>query len=169
MLTVPDIEECLSRAYVYAVAGRAGVNLAGSVKDYGTDGTFREVERSNGIRFENGWSLDFQLKASINCSFEQNDVVYDLDANTYRKLFLRRQNGATPIILIVLSLPSDAAEWLVLSEDELLMRWCCYWWLVQGAWSDNTSTVRIRIPRCQQLTPDGLAVLFQHLKDGTLQ
>ena len=50
MLTTADIEECLSRAYVYAVAGRADVNLADSIKDYGTDGTFREVERFNGKR-----------------------------------------------------------------------------------------------------------------------
>ena len=169
MLTEADIEECLSRAYVYAVAGRAGVNLAGSIKDYGTDGTFRDVQRSNGMRFESGWSLDFQLKASINCGIEQDSIVYDLDADTYRKLLLRRQNGATPIILIVLALPSAITDWLVHSEDELLLRRCCYWWLVAGDWSDNSRTVRVRIPRCQQLTPDGLTVLLQQLKDGVLQ
>lgn len=167
MLTEADIEECLSRAYVYAVAGRAGVNLAGSIKDYGTDGTFRDVQRCNGMRFESGWSLDFQLKASKNCGFEQDCIVYDLEADTYKKLLLRQQNGATPIILIVMALPRDNADWLVHNEDELLLRRCCYWWVVSGDWSDNSRTVRIRIPRCQQLTPDGLTALFQKLKDGT--
>ena len=67
-----------------------------------------------------------------------------------------------------MALPPDAAEWLVHSEDELLLRRCCYWWMVTGEWSDNSRTVRIRIPRGQQLTPDRLTALFQQLKDGTL-
>jgi hypothetical protein len=54
------------------------------------------------MRFESGWSLDFQLKASKNCGIEQNSIVYDLEADTYRKLYLRQQNGATPILLIVM-------------------------------------------------------------------
>jgi hypothetical protein len=168
MLTTADIEECMSRAYVYAVAGRAGVNLAGSIKDYGTDGTFREVQRFDGKRFESGWSLDFQLKASIRCSFEEGFLVYDLDADTYRKLLLRKQNGAIPIILIVMALPPESDSWLCHSEDELLLRRCCYWWSVEGDWSDNTSTVRIRIPRQQQLTPDSLTALLAEVKNGSL-
>jgi hypothetical protein len=168
MLTEADIEECLSRAYVYAVAGRAGVNLAGSIKDYGTDGTFRHVQRVDGKRFESGWSLDFQLKASKNCGFEEAFIVFDLEADTYRQLLTRRNNGATPIILIVMALPTDAARWLIHTEDELLMRHCCYWWQVEGEWSENKASVRIRIPRNQQLTPDGLIDLFGKLKDGTL-
>jgi hypothetical protein len=168
MLTTADIEECLSRAYVYAVAGRAGVNLAGSIKDYGTDGTFREVERFNGKRLESGWSLDFQLKASIRCSFEDDSLVYDLEADTYRNLLHRRTNGATPIVLIVMALPPEADQWLCHSEDELLLRRCCYWWVVDGPWSDNTSTVRIRIPRQQQLTPESLTVLLADVKSGSL-
>lgn len=168
MLTEPDIEECLSRAYVYAVAGRAGVNLAGSIKDYGTDGTFRDVQRSNGKRFESGWSLDFQLKASKNCGFETNFLVYDLEADTYRQLLMRRNNGATPIILIVMALPDNVADWLVHSESELLMRRCCYWWQVDGEPSKNKSSVRIRIPRNQQLTPEALTTLMERLKSGIL-
>jgi len=169
MLTEADIEECLSRAYVYAVAGRAGVNLAGSIKDYGTDGTFRDVQRCKGKRFESGWSIDFQLKASKNCGFEDTYVVFDVGADTYRQLLMRRDNGATPIILVVMALPTDATQWLIHTEDELLMRRCCYWWQVEGNWSDNTSTQRIRIPRAQQLTPEGLIELFGRLKDGSLR
>jgi len=168
MLTEADIEECLGRAYVYTVAGRAGGNLAGSIKDYGTDGTFRDVLRCNGRLFESGWSIDFQLKASKNCGFEENFIVFDLEADTYRQLLTRSNNGATPILLIVMALPTDAAHWLVHTEDELLMRRCCYWWQVEGEWSENTRTVRIRIPRTQQLTPNALTTLMGRLKDGSL-
>jgi hypothetical protein len=169
MLTEADIEECISRAYVYAVAGRAGVNLSGPIKDYGTDGTFRDVQRSDGRRFESGWSIDFQLKASKNCGLEESFVVFDLEADTYRQLLTRRDNGAIPIVLILMALPKDVTKWLVHTEDVLELRHCCYWWRVEGDWSDNTASVRIRIPRTQQLNPESLVQLLKDLKDGSLQ
>jgi Domain of unknown function (DUF4365) len=168
MLPTNDIEEALSRAYVTAIAGRAGFNLWGPIKDFGTDGTFREIGILNGQRFENGWSLDFQLKASINCALEEEFLVYDLDADTYRKLLSRSQNGGTPMILIVMALPHDSAEWLAHSEDYLLVRKCCYWHFVTGEWSENKNSVRIRIPRTQQLTVENLKMLFTQLKGGSL-
>jgi hypothetical protein len=43
VLTDQHIAEALSRAYVRAIAGRAGVNLAIREYDYGVDGSFDEV------------------------------------------------------------------------------------------------------------------------------
>lgn len=43
MLTDQHIAEALSRAYVRAIAGRAGLNLAIREYDYGVDGSFDEV------------------------------------------------------------------------------------------------------------------------------
>lgn len=42
MLTEEHIKEGLSRAYVLAVAHRAGFNISKSEFDYGIDGTFKE-------------------------------------------------------------------------------------------------------------------------------
>ena len=168
MLPTNDIEEALSRAYVTAVAGRAGFNLWGPSKDFGTDGTFREIQIQNGQRFESGWSLDFQLKASIQCTLEEGFLVYDLDADTYRHLLTRTQNGGSPIVLIVMALPNDSTQWLTHSEEQLLVRRCCYWYFITGEWSENKQSVRIRIPRAQQLTPENLKMLFAQLKGGGL-
>jgi hypothetical protein len=49
VLTDQHIAESLSRAYVRAIAGRAGLNLAIREYDYGVDGSFDEVEV--------GWAL----------------------------------------------------------------------------------------------------------------
>jgi hypothetical protein len=168
MMTDNDIEESLSRAYVFAVAGRAGVLLGGTVKDYGCDGTFHEVVVLGGKRMQGGFSIDFQLKASKNCTLDNNDVVYDLDAETHRKLIFRKQQGGTPIVLIVLVLPSETDDWLVHSEDQLLIKQCCYWCVVDGVATANKNTVRIRIPRSQQLTPEAVNDLLARVRAGTM-
>jgi hypothetical protein len=168
MMTQNDIEEALSRAYVFAVAGRAGVNISGSVKDYGTDGTFKRVIIFEGNLMENGFPLDFQLKASIDCKIEPNFVVYDMKADAYQKLAYRRNNGSTPQILILLALPPDAEQWMGHSEDALLIRQCCYWYLVDKDFTENTSSVRIRIPRSQQFTTGALEELLTKAESGEL-
>ncbi|MBD1859679.1 MULTISPECIES: hypothetical protein [Leptolyngbya] len=43
MLTDQHIAEAISRAYIRAIAGRAGLNLAIREYDYGVDGSFDEV------------------------------------------------------------------------------------------------------------------------------
>ena len=65
MLTDQHISEALSRAYVRAISGRAGLNLAIREYDYGVDGSFDEVVVRQSRRVESGFSLSFQLKASI--------------------------------------------------------------------------------------------------------
>jgi len=169
MMTDNDIEENMSRAYVFAVAGRAGVLLGSTVKDYGCDGTFHEVVvLGGGKRMQGGFSIDFQLKASKNCTLEDNDVVYDLDAETHKKLVSRKEQGGTPMILIVLVLPAATNDWLVHSEDQLLIKQCCYWCVVDGVPTNNKSTVRIRIPRRQQLTPEAVTDLLARARAGAM-
>jgi hypothetical protein len=169
MMTQNDIEESLSRAYVFAVAGRAGVNIAGSIKDYGIDGTFRRVVMFGEERIETGFPVDFQLKASIDCKLEPDSVVYDMKADAYQKLVYRRNNGSSPHILILLALPADAEQWIGHSEDALLIRQCCYWYQVGHEYTENTSSIRIRIPRNQQLTPSSLNTLLDMAEEGSLQ
>ena len=168
MMTDNDIEESLSKAYVSAVAGRAGVLLGDTIKDYGCDGTFHEVANLGGKRVKGSFSIDFQLKASKNCRLESENVVYDLDADTHRKLVFRKQQGGTPIVLIVLVLPANANDWLVHSEDQLLIKQCCYWYVVDDVATENKTTVRIRIPRSQQLTPEAVNALLARVRAGTM-
>ena len=167
MLTEQHTAEALSRAYVQAVAGKAGVNLSFPLHDYGIDGAFRPIHIVGGRRVESGFSLDFQLKASKNWTINENHVVYDLEAKTYNDLVLRRSSGTVvPCILILLCLPEDPQEWLDLNEERLLLRKCCYWEHLKGDPTENTQTVRIRIPAVQLLSPESLLILLERIKGG---
>ena len=53
MLTDQHIAEALSRVYVRAIAGRAGLNLAIREYDYGVDGSFDEVVVKSEFRDRN--------------------------------------------------------------------------------------------------------------------
>jgi Domain of unknown function (DUF4365) len=100
VLTDQHIAEALSRAYVRAIAGRAGLNLAIREYDYGVDGSFDEVVVRQNRRVESGSSLSFQLKTSTQWQLDSTDAIYDLETKTYNDLILRRSmRAATPCIL----------------------------------------------------------------------
>jgi Domain of unknown function (DUF4365) len=167
VLTDQHIAESLSRAYVRAVAGRAGLNLAIREYDYGVDGSFDEVVVRQNRRVESGFSLSFQLKASTQWQIDSAQVVYDLEAKTYNDLILRgSMRAATPCILILLALPADAEQWLICEESELRLQGTCYWEYLSGSLSENRASVRIRIPRSQRLTPESLLTLIGNVKTG---
>lgn len=161
MISRQHIEEGLSRAYVQAVAARAGINLTMPLNDYGVDGTFRKVIRSHHRLYESGFSLDYQLKASTRWQLEKENVVYDLEAKTYNDLVLRSTGNATPLLLLLVCLPKEPRQWLECTEAGLLLRGCCYWDFVRGKVTKNLRTVRIRIPRSQQFTPNVIANLLK--------
>ncbi len=167
MLTEQHIAEALSRAYVRAIAGRAGLNLAIREYDYGVDGSFDEVVVRQNRRVESGFSLSFQLKASTQWQLDDIQVIYDLEAKTYNDLILRRSmRSATPCILILLALPLDSRQWLICEETQLRLQGTCYWEYLSGRLSENRQSVRIRIPRSQRLTPESLLTLIENVKTG---
>lgn len=167
MLTEQHIAEALSRAYVRAIAGRAGLNLAIREYDYGVDGSFDEVVVRQNRRVESGFSLSFQLKASTQWQLHSTCVTYDLEVKTYNDLILRRSmRAATPCILILLALPSDSAQWLICEEAQLRLQGTCYWEYLSGSLSENRQSVRIRILRSQRLTPESLLTLIENIKTG---
>ncbi len=171
-LTSQDIEEVLSDAYVRMVCGRAGMNILKPDKDYGIDGTFRPITirdqlgKPQNRRLQNNFTVDYQLKATIDWTLEPTCVVYDLEAKTYNDLVFLNSNSSSPCILLVLCLHKDHASWLVQDEDALRLHHCCYWAYLIGAETTNTATKRIRIPRSNQFTPTALSIMFDRLENG---
>lgn len=167
MLTEQHIIESLSRAYVRALAGKAGLNLSVREYDYGVDGNFDEITIRDKRRVESGFSLSFQLKASTLWQRDDNTVIYDLEAKTYNDLVLRRNfRMAVPCILILFALPPDSSQWLIYNEEEMRLRGSCYWDYLSGAPTENRQSVRIRIPRQQRLTSESLLDLIEKVKTG---
>jgi hypothetical protein len=158
MLTEEHSKEDLSRAYVLAVAARAGVlvNINDRNHDYGIDGSFHEVSIINGGRVESGVTIDFQLKATSRDIIREECVSFPIDAKMNNRLAQRHGRlHCTSVILIVLCLPSQPDEWLKLSEDELILRKCCYWSKI-SSFTSNLNTCIIEIPRSQMFTPVAL-------------
>jgi len=162
----PDtqIEELLSWAHIQAVAWRAGVSISIPERDFGVDGTFRQLTVLGSRRFPSGQALDFQLKASKQCMLESNDIVYDLEVKTYNDLVVRNASKhAIPCVLLLKVIPIDSGLWIDTSEEGLLIRGGCYWAYLEGKPSTNKNTVRIHIPRTQQFTPACLINLLKNL------
>jgi len=62
----------------------------------------------------------------------------------------------------------DEADWLSLSEHELLLRKCCYWYRLTGEETGNSSTKRIRVPKLQRLDPFVVTDLLSQVERGLL-
>lgn len=168
MITSQHIEEDLSRAYIQAVVAKAGAILAlDRAHDYAIDGTVRQVRYVNGKRKESGFHLDFQLKSCKNVVLTADEARYDLDVDTYNYLVERHAAKYTnKVLLILLALHEAEAEWLSLSEEQLVVKKCCYWISLSGALSNNKETRRVTIPRANLLTPEKLNELLTIVEEG---
>ncbi len=163
--------EILSRAYVQAVAGKAGINLSLGKRelDYGIDGTFHPITVSEGSLVEEGFPLDFQLKASTTWKDDSANIIYDMKVKAYNKIVNRNnRNGAVPNILLLLCLPTEPKDWLEISEEQLLLRKCCYWSHLVGEPIDRhpDSSIRVRIPKGQYLSPQSVKMLLDKTEAG---
>ena len=171
MLTIQHIEEGLSRAYLMAVAARAGVNIGAQQHDYGVDGTIARIRILDGGRHvEDGIKFDFQLKATTKWRLNEDNVSYSLEAKTYNDMVERCSRLRTvPLLLVLMCLPDEQRLWLENDEEHLLLRRCCYWMTLAGNSTINSSTVAVRIPRSQLLTPDSLIKLLDEVAAGRIQ
>src|SRR5262245_7998967 len=110
MLTRSHRQEALSKAYVRAVAAKAGVICSEPEQDYGIDMCLRAVRMRGDRHADAGGQVDLQLKSTTRAAVEADKIVYDLEMKNYDDL---RQGGVNcPRILVVLVLPEDEEQWL---------------------------------------------------------
>jgi hypothetical protein len=159
-ITEQHTEESLCFAHIYALAGVAGVNYsARKTYDYGVDGQFSPVVSRGGRRIDTGFPLDFQAKATVNWELVDGHIVYDLEAKTYND-FACRTSAESTMILILLCLPKIRGDWHGATCTETIMRHCCYWHVISGEPTSNTSRQRIYVPNGNLLTPASLNELL---------
>jgi hypothetical protein len=165
---IQSIEESMSVSWVSAIVSRAGATYDIVNRDYGVDLTVRRVDSIDGKRMDMGGIFDCQLKATINWGEDKDFVIYDLDADTYNKLLYRRNNSSIPCFLVVMCLPKNSKEWICVSEESLTIKKCCYYFSVSGKPTENKSSVRVKIPREQLLTPSVIKNLIKKISQGEL-
>ena len=156
-------KEKFSDAYLQAVAAVAGYGLAKPNPDSdsvdwivsapGTEGTPRRPR------------LEVQLKCSARDILRETHLHFPLEIKNYDDL--RHPDPCVHCILVVVTVPMDIGEWIKHSEQELSMRRCGYWLSLRGEPDMiNASSVTVRLPRSQPLTPDALRTIMQRINDG---
>ncbi|ACI50798.1 conserved hypothetical protein [Gluconacetobacter diazotrophicus PA1 5] len=166
MITQQHVQESLSRSFIHAIAGSAGVNLhVGREFDYGFDGTFRPVIIRGKRRVESGFPVDFQLKCTKSWSHEAKQVAYNIETKTYNDLVTRDPEGIGAV-LILLCVPDDPAKWVEVCEEYIRMQRCCYYTVLSGdPVAHEGSTKKILIDRTNVLTPDALIGLLANERE----
>jgi hypothetical protein len=161
-ITEEHAKEGLAEAHIAAIAAMAGATVSISKRDYGVDGRFNAVERLEGGGFaESGIAIDFQAKSTVIFEIEDGCVVYDLEVRAYNNM-VGRAHHRTTLMLILLCLPREQAQWYSLTPDGTLLKDRCYWHILPpGPKTANVRTTRIRIPIDQRLSPDDLGALLQ--------
>jgi hypothetical protein len=158
-------QEALSRAYVQAVAARAGLICTVPGADFGIDLCLHTVE-VRGRRWGPGpVQLDLQLKSTTRPHPRGGHLHYDLDVKNYNDL--RAPAPMCPRLLIVLVLPEQEEEWLSQSAEELVLRRCAYWlWLGGAEATTATATVRVQIPLNQVFSVSAVQEIVARLERG---
>lgn len=169
MISEQHTEELLSRAFITAIAAKAGLNasVTGYDLDYGTDGFIKRVRIHNGQREETGFGIEYQAKATKNWQALQAGAVisYQMEAEAYNKLARRSAEGRIPIYLILLCLSPEASDWVELSHDALILRHCCYWQRIAGPETQNSTSQVVHIPISQRFDPYTLKLLVREMED----
>ena len=166
-----NIESELSYAYLHAVCSKAGCSCKpGDRHDdaAGVDAiiTYRGVLEHP---FLSDIQLNIQLKATTAQPTLKNGCFsYFLDGvKRYDKL--RAKGSAIYKILVVLFLPENPDEWLICSEDELILKKAAYWINLYGAPDVETKTgTTIYIPTANILTPEALKNLVNMAVNKTI-
>jgi len=173
-ITEQHIKEDLSRAYIQALAGQAGVivRIGEESHDYGIDGDFEAVQMIGGKRKQTGCPIKFQLKATVAWKEEAEQIEYELDVATYNHLISLSSNRvAAPIVLVVLCLPPDRDDWAQFKEDVLELKKCCYYKQLVGSPVNkaDTSKEKVFIRSDHRLTPEVLRELLKKANNGELK
>lgn len=162
------IEESISLAHVYAIAGKAGMTIETSNFDYGADGRFGTVVRYGTQLAPGGPTLPFQLKACMNIrEIAGGKFSYDMKIDAYNKLRLRNINDFEyPQILLVCSLSTDKEMWVKNDYDQMVLQKCCYFHkFLNMPEVSSTSTTVVHLEKKNLLTPDSLKKLLESVKD----
>ena len=152
ILTDNDRKAELSFAYVAALAAHAGyICQRGPQPDVASvDATIRSGDAT-------GTQFDVQLKATSVPSHGTDGLRFRLSRKNYNDLAADRM---TPLLLIVLELPSAEADWLKCTVEHLTMRRCGWWASLSGRAPTDGETTTIVIPEHQRIGASGMGPLM---------
>jgi hypothetical protein len=157
-------QEAFSRAYVRAVAAVVGLRAQDGPEpdDDSVDMTLAARGPGNTVRSPR---LDLQLKCQLGPPNHGEDWAYDLKLKNYDDL--RPTDVQVPRILVIVAVPEVVEDWIEHGSDHMMLRHSAWWLSLRGLPdTQNTSTVRVRIPWHQRFDVASLTAIMHVLADG---
>lgn len=149
-------QEQFSRAYVHAVATVAGFTTYRP--DVDDDSVDLGIAARGGTTTLRSPRIEAQLKCTSTSVRRDDEVRFPLRLKNYDDL---RAGCHVPRLLIVVLVPEDVADWLVQTEEAMVLRRCGYFRSLADAPAvDNTTSVTVHLPRANVLTPAALGVMM---------
>lgn len=159
-LTLTAAQEQFSKAFVMAVASRAGCAAAEPRPDDDSiDWTLscRLTPRRP--------KLDLQVKSVSKPSDAEASIRYPLKRKNYDELVPTEL--LAPRLLVLVVVPAQPSEWLSMSSDSLVLRHCAYWVSLRGLPpTDNEWSVTVEVPRANLFDVAALTRLMQAINEG---
>ncbi len=152
-------KEQFSRAVAHAIATVAGLTTYRPDPDIeSVDVGFGGVSELHPCRPR----LEAQLKCTAQIKVTRTHIHYRLRKKNYDEL---RESFMVRRVLIVMRVPEDFRQWLEVSDEQTLIRHCCYWRSLEGLPITNEKSVTVKIPRKQQFTPAALQAIMKTIAE----
>lgn len=160
LISLNDKREQLSLAYVSAVASKAGY----SISNVNLDRDSIDITVSSGS--SRRASVAFQLKATSSPEWIGDELCFQLKKKNFNDLAIQRQ---VPLLLLVMELPASESDWLLIDENRLQLKKCCWYLSLEGRpkLEDQKSKV-VRIPKENAFSVSVLKSLIAQSNEGKL-
>jgi hypothetical protein len=166
-VSLSDLKEAFSHAYVRAVAHAAGYFVQEASRHLDADGIdLTMFSRGPGGTVRSP-RLDLQVKGTARIG-PDDPFPFDLPIKNYDEL--RSEDFQVPRILVVVALPEDVAHWVSATDQELVLRHCGYWKSLQGAAAiDNDTSVRVKLSRSACFHVEQVQRIMDRIREGTFR
>ena len=163
-MTLNDQKNLLSIAYAHAVAAAAGFNVNGTpvIDDDSVDLTLCASAHRGLTRRP---KIDLQLKCTAAPEYVGDSLSFALSRKNFDDL-----SAATvcPRLLVVLTVPATAQDWLEFAEAAVLMHTRAYWTRVEGraGLAEDQASVTVHLPKAQRFDCEQLTILMEEANRG---
>lgn len=166
MLPKPQIQEELSRAYIYAISSKAGMTFQRPTLDY--DSVDVQISAIGKVTTDSTIEspiLEIQAKATYAHDFNGNDELsYPLKIKNYNDL---RKNTLAERILVVYLMPREESDWVKTTHTNLQLQKCAYWVSLKGfPDTENSDTVTIKIPKANIFNEHSIKTIMINVSKG---
>jgi Domain of unknown function (DUF4365) len=161
-------KEEFSYAYIHAVAAAAGYSCANATRLVDLEGIDITITALGFLGTRRCPRIDLQVKCTSRTDIVHDDCIkYPLEVPAYKKLIF--DDPTIPYFLVVVLVPDSLEDWLIHSENELLLRHCGYWKSLAGEpETRNTDNITVQVPRTNLFTPEALKGFMRSLGAGGL-